>query len=527
FAYDGFRRLVEAWTPASQSCGSAPQAGSLSGPAPYWTGYTYDNAGQRTSETQHRTGGDTTTTYCYEGAQPHTLTGTSTKDDCEAPSRTYGYDASGNTTSRPGSTGAQILTWNAEGRLSGLTEGAKATDYLYDADGNLLIRTEKNGERVLYAGATELHLTSGNTFWAQRFYGSQDLTVAVRSNRTGANKLSYLTSDRHGSSNLAVAADTQAIVKRYLTVFGAERSGAVGTWVDDRGFLGKTQDKATGLTHVDAREYDAVLGRFMSVDPMLEPEKHQSLNGYGYAENNPVTFSDPTGQASSTCMPGVDCSIAVIINEAFVSPALWGASSTGTSGTSWTSSGGFTGNSGSPLVATPPPLLMGPDPLQLQFTGPTSPEMQKLQKMFMEAQARCSIPSGELVNSQHGGDGKVKSGGPWSVAFRWLLGSSVLTGHPGGNVMAGDFGGNTVPDVSYDGDDELTQSLIASESMKDTRQMVADQFRMTGQKSGKDTYSTTRHHDGKDRTLAQIAGVFGSDFGGLIIGQDDREAQGV
>lgn len=516
FAYDGYRRLIEAWTPASQKCADERSASSLSGPAPYWTGYTYDAAGQRKTETQHKPTGDVTTTYCYRGGQiqPHTLTATTTAGDCAKPSRSFTYDASGNTENRPGAGGTQVLEWSFEGKLSKLTEGTKATDYLYDADGNLLIRSEKNGERVLYTGATELHLKADSTFWAQRFYGTEKLTVAVRTNQSGADKLHYLAGNQHGTSSLAIASDTQAVTRRYLTAFGVERAGGIGGWVDDRGFLGKTRDRSTGLTHLDAREYDAELGRFISVDPLLEPEKHQSLGGYGYAENNPVTFTDPTGRGSFTCTIGVDCPPgAEEAEENAVSPGLWGDSSTGTSGTSWTGPLGFTGVPTAPLLPQPPPLLMGPDPLPLQFTGPVSPEMQKLQRMFMEAQAMCSPPSGALVNNEHGGDGKVNSDGPWTLAFRWMMGSNELK--------------NTVPNVSYDGDDEMTQALIKSTSMKDAREEIAAQFNETGQTKGKTKYSVTKNRDGEDLNFTQMIGVYASDFGGLVVGKDDREAQGV
>lgn len=42
--------------------------------------------------------------------------------------------------------------------------------------------------------------------------------------------------------------------------------------------------------------YDPVAGRFLSVDPVLSTDQAQSLNGYSYGNNNPVTFSDPTGE---------------------------------------------------------------------------------------------------------------------------------------------------------------------------------------------------------------------------------------
>ncbi|MCI0157205.1 RHS repeat-associated core domain-containing protein [Leifsonia shinshuensis] len=52
----------------------------------------------------------------------------------------------------------------------------------------------------------------------------------------------------------------------------------------------------TGLTQLGARAYDPVLGRFLSVDPVLAPENPLQNNGYAYSANNPVTNSDPDGK---------------------------------------------------------------------------------------------------------------------------------------------------------------------------------------------------------------------------------------
>ncbi|MGV9991606.1 polymorphic toxin-type HINT domain-containing protein [Streptomyces sp. NPDC003374] len=297
FAYDGHQRLTEAWTPASQNCADTRSASSLSGPAPYWTSYTYNNAGQRLTETVHKNTGEAKTTYCYtKPTQPHILTGTTTKTDCTSPERAYVYDTAGNTTTRPGTSGAQDLKWSPEGKLTKLTEAGASTNYIYDANGSLLIRATDNGERILYAGATELHLRANGTSWAQRYYGAGGVTAAFRSNESGTNKLTYLTGDHHGTSTLALTWDTQAFTKRYTTPFGEDRGKPqYGPWPDDKGFLGKTRDAKTGLTHIGAREYDPAIGQFLSVDPVLDTTDPQSLNGYSYADNSPVSHSDPSG----------------------------------------------------------------------------------------------------------------------------------------------------------------------------------------------------------------------------------------
>ena len=52
---------------------------------------------------------------------------------------------------------------------------------------------------------------------------------------------------------------------------------------------------STGLARVGARYYLASLGRFLSPDPLLDPNDPQQVHGYGYANNNPTTLSDPSG----------------------------------------------------------------------------------------------------------------------------------------------------------------------------------------------------------------------------------------
>ncbi|MEV4461210.1 RHS repeat-associated core domain-containing protein [Microbispora sp. NPDC049633] len=293
FAYDGQRRLAEAWTPATDDCTSR----TLGGAAPYRTSYTYNASGLRATETRYSGSTATTSAYCYgDTAKRHALTAVVT-GSCTGATATYSYDKSGNTTGRDG----QVLTWDAQGRIATLTQGTQKTAYLYDADGALLIRRAMgDGESVLYLGATEIHSkkTGGTvTTWGSRFYAAGTQVIAVRTTQAGKNAVSFLAGDQHGTSSLSVEAAGQAIGKRFTTPFGAPRGDTVGgAWPDDKGFLGKPADAATGLTYVGARMYDPVTGRFLSVDPVLSTDQAQSLNGYSYGNNNPVTFSDPTGE---------------------------------------------------------------------------------------------------------------------------------------------------------------------------------------------------------------------------------------
>ncbi|WP_181801408.1 RHS repeat-associated core domain-containing protein [Streptomyces shenzhenensis] len=316
FSYDGYQRLTDAWTPSTADCATSGRTTTnLGGASPYWTSYAYTSSGLRTTETAHTGTGTSTRTYCYNNTTvPHRLTAVTTAASCTGVAATYVYDNIGDTTIRPNGTDTQSLTWNATGDLDTVTEKSSTgttkttTSHVYDADGNLLIRRNTSGETVLYLGTTEVHLdtsTSTAKSWAQRYYSAGTTTIALRTNKTGTQTLSYLSGDPHGTSTLSLDAITQAVTKRYLTPFGAVRSGGTGVWADDKSFLGKTTDPTSDLTYIGAREYDPATGRFLSVDPLLNVDQPQSLNGYAYANDNPVTFSDPSGEG--VCLQDGPC----------------------------------------------------------------------------------------------------------------------------------------------------------------------------------------------------------------------------
>ena len=303
FRYDVLQRLKEAWAQGGTGCADTPSASVTGGPAPYWQSFGYDTAGDRTSQTDHDPGGNTAadvnSSYAYPpatGTQPHAVTeiDTNTSPDPAA----YAYDEDGDTTSRPAGNGEQQkMTWNAEGRLATVTQpdgsgGTSATSYVYDPDGNRLIQRTPAGT-TLYLSGEEITLPAGSTTpTAIRYY---DLGGGIQAVRTNDDKVSFILPDAQGTGDIAVDATTSAMRQRRTTPFGATRGTPPASWPGDRGFVGGTQDP-TGLTHLNAREYDQRTGRFISVDPILDTGDPQSLNGYAYSDNSPVTRSDPSGQ---------------------------------------------------------------------------------------------------------------------------------------------------------------------------------------------------------------------------------------
>ncbi|WP_412078178.1 polymorphic toxin-type HINT domain-containing protein [Streptomyces xanthophaeus] len=289
---DALRRITEAWTNEGEVCAAAPSAAEIGGEDPYWTTYTYDAIGNRKTETKHKTAtgptADTLRTYAAPTPGKHDLTkvaqtGTDPHDE------TFTYDAAGNTKTRKSGTGeTQYLDWDAEGRLKTLNQGTSSDSYVYDAAGTRILRKEKDATTLYLPGGNELKLDKAGTVTGTRYYGG----IAVR---TGG-KLTFTLSDHHGTGTSQITADTtQTITRRKTGLFGEARGTQPTTWTGEKTFVGGTKDNDSGLTHIGAREYDPLIGRFISIDPIMDLTDPQQLHGYTYSNSNPFTYSDPSG----------------------------------------------------------------------------------------------------------------------------------------------------------------------------------------------------------------------------------------
>ncbi|MEU7998259.1 polymorphic toxin-type HINT domain-containing protein [Micromonospora sp. NPDC049060] len=316
FDYDYARRLTAAWTPSSGDCAPAATVTGLGGPAPYWHSWTFDpvgtSVGNRAKETRH---GTTTTesTYTYPApgaAQPHGAQQVVTTG-AGAGTRNYRFDAAGNMTCRPSATavnntcpagtGSQALTWDSESRLVGLTDGGKNHSYLYDADGARLIARDPTGKTLYLPGLEIRYTTSSGTKSATRYYSHLGQMYAMRQPGTG---VTWLVTDHQGTQQFAIASGNQAITPQRQTPYGGVRGTPPATWPNQLGFVGGTRDggpDTTGLTNIGARPYDPAIGKFVAVDPLMDLADPEQWNGYAYANNTPVTSSDPTGLIPDDC----------------------------------------------------------------------------------------------------------------------------------------------------------------------------------------------------------------------------------
>ncbi|MEH0579166.1 ricin-type beta-trefoil lectin domain protein [Streptomyces sp. B21-108] len=200
----------------------------------------------------------------------------------------------------------QSFTYDAEGHTATVatTSGThtNTSKYLYDAKGGLLEQTaavdgvDKTRVLYLFGGAEQITLNvAAKTWTGLRNITGPDGTTVTRSS-TGT--VTYQVANGQGTALTAVNAATLAVTHRSFDPWGNPRGSKPGSWVapdENHGFLGQPADPVTGLNLLGARNYDPVIGRFLTPDPIFQAGDPNQMGGYTYAADNPASSSDPTG----------------------------------------------------------------------------------------------------------------------------------------------------------------------------------------------------------------------------------------
>jgi RHS repeat-associated protein len=89
------------------------------------------------------------------------------------------------------------------------------------------------------------------------------------------------------------------VARQLYDAWGNTRPSGVsgGSMPTDIGYTGQRGNLNIGLLFYNARFYSPVLGRFISADNIAaDPKNSQYLNRYSYVLNQPLRFTDPTGE---------------------------------------------------------------------------------------------------------------------------------------------------------------------------------------------------------------------------------------
>jgi RHS repeat-associated protein len=142
---------------------------------------------------------------------------------------------------------------------------------------------------------------------ATRYYSHGGQIVGLRVEK---GHVQWMSTDHHGTGQWIVNGGKLTVTARKMDAFGNQRGENLRAWPDERGFVGGIDNPGSNLTSIGAREYDSEFGRFITRDPIRLFNDPQQVNGYAYANNNPVAFNDSTGLLYGTgysCIDG-DCS---------------------------------------------------------------------------------------------------------------------------------------------------------------------------------------------------------------------------
>jgi RHS repeat-associated protein len=130
-------------------------------------------------------------------------------------------------------------------------------------------------------------------------------------NATGTAKTRYVHPDHLGSTNVVTDENDNVVQTLDYYPYGAARISTNSGTNQARQYIGQFGDQSN-LDYLNARYYDSSRGQFLSEDALFWGDpKHQtlqdpqSLNTHSYAEDNPITHSDPNGLSAQTALQGV------------------------------------------------------------------------------------------------------------------------------------------------------------------------------------------------------------------------------
>lgn len=152
----------------------------------------------------------------------------------------------------------------------------------------------KDGNPVrstVYAGAYEKITDNGTV---REFYYLDGGTILIREN--GVFKPYIAFTDHLGSILSVMDADGEKVFDASYDAWGLQ-TVALNTIGLQRGYTGHEMLPEFGIINMNGRLYDPLLGRFFSPDNYVQlPDFSQSYNRYSYCLNNPLKYTDPSGE---------------------------------------------------------------------------------------------------------------------------------------------------------------------------------------------------------------------------------------
>ena len=254
-----------------------------------------------------------TDTYAYATGTNiiYTVTGGSTT--------TYTHDANGNITG----IGDKVLTYNQNNRLIEVEEDSVTLgEYTYNGLGQRIIKEAGEVTTVFHYDFDGNIIAESNLAApSQKSTSTREITALpwLMFRGAGGGRIYYYGNDQLGTPQILTNSSNTVVWEGVYKPFGEADINPNSTVVNNFRFPGQYYDKETELHYNYHRYYDPNTGRYLRPDPLnleiIQIAKQnlltslpinnyyqyifytpQLLNIYLYVLNNPISYSDPTGE---------------------------------------------------------------------------------------------------------------------------------------------------------------------------------------------------------------------------------------
>ena len=191
------------------------------------------------------------------------------------------------------------VKYNSQHRAVLVSDNEKgyAASFEYDEDGNRISSELKKKTSLIksveYFDGVDYVKSSGLDVV---YYHLGDNLLYVL--EEGHGKLYYICRDNLGSIVKLIDRDANVCFHARYDAWGVREVVYDGLGTSfDYGYTGEEEIPELGLVNLNARMYDPMLGRFISPDNYVQmPDFSQSFNRYAYCINNPLKFTDRSGE---------------------------------------------------------------------------------------------------------------------------------------------------------------------------------------------------------------------------------------
>jgi RHS repeat-associated protein len=260
--------------------------------------------------------------FAYAGPQSHAISSIAGTYEGIANPRFF-YDANGNmacvtTLTSCDASAAKTVAWTSFNMGSSVKEGSTTVSLLYDPEHGRIEQTAPEGSTYYFNDAASgamterVFPTTGSLIW-RNYILADGKIVAERWVRGSAVTVRYFTLDHLGSTVVLTKEDGTLAEDDAYDAWGKQRNATTGA--DDttcslpaqdfsnRGYTGHEEmPDGLCLTNMNARIYDPAIGRFLSPDDVIQDVYNgQNYNRYTYVDDNPLSYTDPTGHVCGGC----------------------------------------------------------------------------------------------------------------------------------------------------------------------------------------------------------------------------------